>query len=486
LAEHIVFILSDQHNPTITGFSGNRIIRTPNLDLLANSGTVLSNCYCPSPLCVPSRAAMLSGLLPYKTGIFTNYQSLPSDRATFVHSLGIAGFETVLCGRMHFIGPDQRQGYEERLVGDISSPYIGGGFDLGFLRKADEQSPIALQKAGAGNSSVLDYDLAVFERAQAFLRDRQRKRTDHAQRPLFLTVGLYGPHCPYVCPRDLFEYYYEQLPPTDNWTNFKRTVHPAVQKWYANRGIGEITADEIRTVQAAYYGMIELMDRRIGDLLETIDRTLGLENTLVIYASDHGDMAGDKGLFWKTNLYEGSARVPLVFSQPGLIRSGRRIEQLTSLLDLGPTLIDYAGAPELPETDGQDLLPLLKGEAQESSCRFVVCQLCDLKGDSPSAMIRKGSWKLVHHHGYKAPQLFNLAEDPGEINDLGGHPGSRSKSEELAAELSRCWDGGQVLDYITRRSPHTELLKRWFRLTKPETYDQWIGRPENNYLVSGD
>jgi choline-sulfatase len=137
----------------------------------------------------------------------------------------------------------------------------------------------------------------------------------------------------------------------------------------------------------------------------------------------------------------------------------RRIGQLTSLLDLGPTLIDYAGAPELPETDGKNLLPLLKGEAQESSCRFVVCRLCDLKGDSPSAMIRNGSWKLVHHHGYKAPQLFNLAEDPGEIDDLGGHPGSRSKCEELAAELSRHLDGGKALDYITRRSPKTSWLK---------------------------
>ena len=197
-------------------------------------------------------------------------------------------------------------------------------------------------------------------------------------------------------------------------------------------------------------------------------------------------MAGDKGLFWKTNLYEGSARVPLVFCRPGLIRSGRRIEQLTSLLDLGPTLIDYTGAPELPETDGENLLALLKGEAQESSDRIVVSQLGDLKGDSPSAMIRKGSWKLVQHHGYKAPQLFNLAEDPGEINDLGGHPHSRSKCEELAAELSRRWDGGQVLDYITRLSPQIELLERWFRLTKPESYDQWIGRLENNYLVPED
>jgi len=480
VAKYIVFIFSDQHNPKITGFGGNEIIRTPNLDRLAAAGTSLANCYCPSPLCVPSRAALLSGLLPSKTGIFTNFQSLPSDRATFVHSLGIAGYETVLCGRMHFVGPDQRQGYEKRLVGDITSPFVGGGFDLGFLDKADEQSRVALEKAGPGNSSVLDYDREVFDQARVFL---QRRHTD---RPLFLTVGLYGPHCPYVCPPDLFKYYHEHLTSTDTWTDFKRTVHPAVQKWYANRGISDFTPKEIRRAQAGYYGMIELMDGMIGEFVETIDKTLGFENTLVIYASDHGDMAGDKGLFGKTNFYEGTVRVPMVFSQPGLIRSGRRIEQLTSLLDLGPTLIDYTGGPELPETDGENLLSLLEGETPENPDRFVVSQLGELKGDSPSAMIRKGPWKLVHHHGYKEPQLFNLAQDPEETNDLGGRPDSRSQCDELAAEFSRNWDSGQVLDHIAHLSLHVELLKRWFQRTKPETYDQWIGKPENNYLVSED
>jgi len=358
---------------------------------------------------------MLSGLLPSKTGIFTNFQSLPSDRATFVHSLGIAGYETVLCGRMHFIGPDQRQGYMKRIVGDISSPFVGGGFDLGFLDRADEQSPIALEKSGPGNSGVLDYDREVFEQAQAFLQHRQ------SDQPLFLTIGLYGPHCPYVCPGDLYEYYYENLPPADTYEAFKKNVHPAVKKWYENRGISEVTEEEVRRAQAGYYGLIELMDGMIGGLIETIDRTLGLEETLLIYASDHGDMAGDKGLFWKTNLYEGSVRVPLILSLPDVIQSGKRIEQVTSLLDLGPTLISFCSGPELPETDGESLLQLLRGEAVENPNRFVVSQLGDLKGDSPSAMIRRGAWKLIQHHGYRDPQLFNLDEDPEESNDLGSN-----------------------------------------------------------------
>jgi len=121
--KHIVFLLSDQHNPTVAGFAGNAFARTPNLDRLAASGAIFDNCYCSSPLCVPSRASMLSALLPSRTGIFNNFQCLPSDKVTFAHCLSVAGYETVLCGRMHFIGPDQRHGFETRLVGDITPTF---------------------------------------------------------------------------------------------------------------------------------------------------------------------------------------------------------------------------------------------------------------------------------------------------------------------------------------------------------------------------
>ena len=123
MKKHIVFLFSDQHNPNVAGFAGDPWVRTPNLDRLAASGTVFGNCYCASPLCVPSRAAMLSSRLPSNTGIINNFQCLPSDRVTFVHSLAIAGYDTVLSGRMHFIGPDQRHGYEKRLVGDITPSF---------------------------------------------------------------------------------------------------------------------------------------------------------------------------------------------------------------------------------------------------------------------------------------------------------------------------------------------------------------------------
>ena len=478
MLKNIVFILSDQHNPKISGFEGNSVIRTPNLDSLASQGTSLLNNYCASPLCIPSRAAMLSGLLPTRTGVITNFQSLPSDKMTFVHSLGIAGYETVLCGRMHFKGHDQRQGFMRRVMGDITNPYIGGGFNLGSLVKADEPSRVSLKKSGPGNSNVLEYDRAVFEQAEKFLVNWQ------SEKPLFLTVGLYGPHCPYVSPKDLYDYYYKNLPPIEKSESFKQSVHPAVKKWYENRNVFTVTEEEVRRSVAAYYGMIERMDQAIGRLIETIDQTLGLQETLLIYSSDHGDMAGEKGLFWKTNLYEGSVRVPMIFALPGTIRKNENIKQPTSHLDLGSTLIDLCGGPKLPETDGESLLELLKGKTPENPNRVVVSQLADNKGDNPSAMIRKNEWKLVSHQGYPEPQVFNLHNDPEEVNDLADNLNFHTKKVELLEELCKTWDGDHVAQHLKHTCYHIELLKQWYDVIQPETFDQWLGSDENNFLIA--
>ncbi len=475
--QNIVFILSDQHNPSIMGCASDPFVRTPNLDKLASRGTTLDNCYCPSPLCVPSRAAMLSGQLPSETGIFTNFQSLPSDRVTFLHCLAIAGYENVLCGRMHFNGPDQRHGFSQRLVGDYCSTVIGRGLELGALNGTPDQSRIALEKSGPGNSTVIDYDKEVIREALSFLGER------NSDKPLFFTVGLYGPHCPYVCPKDLFDYYYDLLPVPDTCEDFKKTVHPAVQKWYANRGLSGVTTEEVRRSRAAYYGLIEMMDEFIGQLVKKIDHTLGLKNTLLIYASDHGDMIGDKGLFWKSNFYEGSARVPIIFSLPGVIPSGKRIIQAASLLDLGPTLIELSGGPELPRTDGESILSLIKGGVPENSARVIISQLGDVKGDSPSAMIRKGEWKLISHYGYEHPQLFDLADDPEEMKDLAQDPGQQAVREELLNELSSYWNGEEVLNHITDSYAHSQILKRWEKTTEPDAPEQWIGKLESNALI---
>ncbi len=480
--KHIIYLFSDQHNGDVVGYGGDPTVRTPNLNRMALNGTTLANCYCSSPLCVPSRSSMLSGLLPSETGIFNNFQCLRSDRMTFVNSIAAAGYESVLCGRMHFVGPDQRHGFEKRLVGDMTPSYPGlPKNNYGeALKAADFPGPAPIEKAGAGYSAVLQYDTEVTEAAIGFLQDRKEDR------PLFMTVGFYGPHCPYVAPKELYDYYFENLPPVESISEeFRANVHPAVKKWYENRRITEVSREQIRKVRAAYYGMVEFLDDLMGKIIEAVDRTLGLENTILVYGSDHGDNIGANGLFWKTNLYDGAARVPLVFSCPGLIPENTTIREPASLMDIGPTFIHFAGGPELPKTHGLNLGPILTGGAKADPERPIIAQLADVKGDNPSAMIRKGDWKLVLHSGYDVPQLFDLDEDPRECDDLGSDPAHEEVRRELLGELAPYWDEERIKRIWSSNRAHEMIFRQWVQATRVEGVDEWYGDVEKNHLIDG-
>jgi len=476
--KHVVFILSDQHNANITGLH-DPYVRTPALNKLAQEGTSFDNCYCASPLCVPSRIAMLTGLLPSKTEVITNQQALSSDTFTLAHSLGLAGYHTVLCGRMHFNGADQRHGFQQRLVGDMTPTIIGGADDNHepTLTGTSGQTRVAVEKSGAGNSNVMEYDRAVKEAACQFL-----ETWDESQ-PLFLLVGFYGPHCPYVCPETLFSYYDGILPEPNLFEEFKQTVHPAIKKFYELRGIRDLSAEEVKRAQAAYYGLVEILDQHVRDIVEAIEKRFNREETLLIYASDHGDMAGDKGLFWKTNFYDGSSKVPLIISRPGHIPEDKQIHQAASLLDIAPTLTNVCNAPALPEMDGENLFSLISGETEDNPERFVISQLGDIKGDRPSAMIRKGPWKLVAHYGYEHPQLFHLEHDPDELHDLADDQDYGSIRQELLEILQQHWDGERFQQISERVIAHYNLFGQWVRATKPEQQEHWKGKPENNYVM---
>ncbi len=481
MKKHIVYILSDQHNPLVMGAAGDPYVRTPNIDSLYRDGTGFDNCYCAAPLCVPSRASILSGLSPSHSGVFNNMQALSSCDATFVNSLTVGGYETVLSGRMHFVGWDQWHGFEKHLVGDITPCFVGGDNEreiYGEFMRSSGQNLTSIRKSGAGNSAVLDYDAAVTDAACEYLQTRK------ADRPLFLTVGFYGPHCPYIAPKELFDYYYDLLPEIEFMDEDKKSrMHPAIQRWYANRKMSEVTPADVRRIRAAYYAMVEILDRHVGRILETIDRTLGRENTLIVYTSDHGDNIGEHGLFWKTNFYEGSARVPMVFVEDGRIEKNRRVSEAVSLLDLAPTFITYAGSPSLPMYDGVDLSPVLFGHADMDSARLVVSMCSDIKGDSPSVMLRRGRFKFIRHAGYEEPQLFDLDADPGELADLGTDLRYADVVKAFDAVLPRYWNADKALEELDAAKTHFRIMTEWFRVVNPGLVGEWRGDASRNYLV---
>lgn len=478
---NIIYLLSDQHNPAVMGCSGDPYVCTPNLDSLYARGTALDSCYCAAPLCVPSRSSLLTGLLPTHSGVYNNMQCLPSDKATFVNSLTVGGYETVLSGRMHFVGNDQRHGYEKRFVGDITPCYIGGDNEAeiyGDFKRSSGQNLTSIKKSGAGHSAVLDFDEDVTAEACRYLETR----TD--ERPLFMTVGFYGPHCPYIAPKELYDYYYETLPELPFMgPEEKAAMHPAIRKWYDNRKMEEVTPEDVRRIRAAYYGMVEYVDGLIGRILDTVGKTVGWDNTIVIYGSDHGDNIGEHGLFWKTNFYEGSAHVPMVYVWPGVFPEGAHVSGVTSLLDTAPTLLELTGCEKLPECDGMSLVSNLKTGTAVPGDREVISICSDIKGDNPSAMLRLGNYKLVKHAGYEDCQLFDLVEDPGELNDLGTNPEYMKVVADLEGRLDRRWSGERALESLEKDKFHFKMMKRWYDIVKPEVIEEWRGNPEDNYLL---
>ncbi len=434
---NMVIVMSDQHNKHVAGCYGDPVASTPSLDHLASTGVLFGNAYCPFPLCAPARAAFMTGREPSEIRVYDNPSVLGSDVPTFAHALGAGGYETVLCGRMHFNGPDQRHGFQRRIFPEVSGHAVGMLTDTNGFRR------VSLEKSGPGKNHYLLYDEECVGEAVTWLRDRAR---GPGERPFCLVIGLVGPHCPFVCPPELFEKYFDAVSVPEYSEDDFRRMHPYHQRFRERSRIADATTHEIRRTRAAYYGMVEFDDRLIEQVLETLNQSGLRGNTLVVYTTDHGEMAGEHGLWWKMSFYEGSAGVPLIVSFPGHIREGAREETPASLIDLAPTLTDLAGTDEIPGMSGRSLVPQLIGEGSDPargvfSEMFINSRIWPEVGASggPARMLRRGEWKCSYYHGER-PELFNLAEDPDEMQDRSGSPEAKEILDSMTAEVLAGWD----------------------------------------------
>lgn len=466
MKKDILLYMSDQHSYGLQGYAGNPVVRTPMLDQLAASGTVMTNASAACPLCVPSRAAMISGLLPSNNGVLFNFNAIHSDQATFLHSLTVSGYETVLCGRMHFVGPDQRHGFSKRIAGDRTPVFHNGipmkpeGRKEAAVTGFDENSSVYY--IGAGDSPVLAYDRYVTEHALAYLRE------DH-DRPQFLTVGTYGPHFPYVAPPELYNYYYDKVPVEDavasDWE------HPAL-----DGKMCETDPEVVRAARAAYYGLVEQQDKHIAEVYHAfrayVER-MGHEG-IFIYLSDHGDMNGDRGYFGKQVFYEPSTHVPFLLCGDG-IPAGKVIENPVSLLDVGKTICGIVGAEILPG-DGKDLSPQLYGEEKDEERMTVTEQYAYLSGGGTclGRMIRYKNWKFFTYSGFPGEDvLFDLAADPGEReNVIAEHP-------EVAEKMRGCASSYKSYEEIM---VHEDWVVKQLRLLMQcdfdDTKERWQCPPD--------
>ncbi|MGI9598303.1 MAG: choline-sulfatase, partial [Acidimicrobiales bacterium] len=363
---NVLLVVADQLAPQFTGTYGHPLVSTPNLDAVAERGARFDAAYCHSPLCAPARFTMLAGRSVSSIGAWDNASEFPAATPTMAHHLRLAGYRTVLSGKMHFVGPDQLHGFEERLTTDI---YPADFAWTPNWDRADERigkwyhNMDVLREAGTAVTTYqIDYDEEVGFAARRKLLDIARSDD---RRPFFLCASFIHPHDPYVARPEWWDRYDHDaidLPdPIDLGTldPHSRRIRAGIEA----DTVGH-TEEQVRSARHGYYANTSYFDDWLGRLVATLTETGQLDNTVVIVTSDHGDMLGDRGLWFKMSFHERSARVPLVMAGPGVANT--TVSNACSHLDLVSTLLDIAtdgssGAETELELEGRSLWPAATG-----------------------------------------------------------------------------------------------------------------------------
>ena len=448
-------------NADYMGCMGNEIVKTPNMDRLAQKGMLFTNTYTSCPLCVPARMSFMTGVVPSRLEVYHNEESMRSDQATFAHCAGAEGYETSLIGRMHFVGEDQRHGFENRFADDFNRIWGRGGLkreDLGeyVLTPAGDITKLI----GGGTSPVLEYDRQVVTSAlDYFSKDYER--------PQLAVVGLFGPHHPFVAPPELYKYYRELVDFPKDYGKERNYTHPIIDKHFVD--IDEKTMLDIR---AAYYGMITQVDNQLGEVYDKWQEYLQRNNRkgVFIYLSDHGEMAGENGLYRKETFFEGSCRIPLIVCGEGI--SQGVVTTPTSIMDISDTICEIINSDRLPDIDGKSLLHHLEGQSQtKDNERAVFCEY--VYRDIPGIMVRKGDYKLISYYGYESDDLlFNISNDPFEFKNIVKE--NTELYQSLKSEIPSFWSGAQILNNCEKWNKQHQILAKWGANSHTVERDLWI------------
>jgi choline-sulfatase len=443
--------MADQLNPMVLPAYGG-LARTPAIDRLAQHGTVFDAAYCNSPLCAPSRAAFMTGRLPSRTGGYDNAAPFGSDVPTFAHLMRMRGYRTTLAGKMHFAGPDQLHGFEERLTTDIYPADFGWTPDWARPERRPSWYHNMSSVADAGTcvrTNQLDFDEEVAFTAERAIYDAARGAD---ARPFCLVASLTHPHDPFAVPRRFFDLYSDVDAglPRLGLGDVALDPHSARLRHVSNMDVEPVSAAQVTTARRAYLGAVSFVDEIVGRLTRALDETGLADDTVVILTSDHGEMLGERGLWYKMSFLEGSARVPLIVHAPRHI-GARRVAAAVSLVDLAPTLAGIAadGAPPegLDEIDGRSLLPHLSGGQSHDEA---IGEYLAEGAVAPVLMIRRGDTKFIHSP-VDPDQLYDLSADPDERLNLAAEPAHAASVSALRSEIAGRWDLA-ALDAAVRAS----------------------------------
>ncbi|NKB69858.1 MAG: sulfatase-like hydrolase/transferase [Candidatus Latescibacteria bacterium] len=455
---NIIMIVTDQQRYDTIAELGFPHMDTPHLDRLAREGVSFDQCFITAPSCAPARASLFTGYYPHTTGIFKN-----ADRwtKTWVSQLADTGYHCVNIGKMHTFPFETPAGFHERYVVENKDRYLEGRYYFdewdkalaaqGLVKQQREQyrQRDDYQKAlGAFDWELPEHthsDFFVGDMAQWWLNTKPKP-----DGPLFMQIGFPGPHPPYdPLPRYVEPYMEKELPIDQVSQEDLDGQPPPLQKMRVHNC--EVDHDSVvhqleptpeqRHRQRAYYlANVTMIDEKVGEILQTLDERGYIDNSVVIFTSDHGDCLTDHGHSQKWTMYDTITRVPAIVWSPDRFAGGRRVEGLCQWMDLGPTVLEMAGVEPEPSMEAISLLPTLEGQPQELRRHVFAEHSRDgiLQETAFMTMVRSDSWKLVSFIDEPMGQLFDLRADPKEERNLWDDPACQEKKGELL-EVMRCW-----------------------------------------------
>lgn len=451
---NILLIMSDEHDPGVTGCYGNDVIRTPNLDGLAQAGVTFDACYCNSPLCAPSRSSFTAGKYVSRVGAWNNDCELPNaDYQSLPRVLAQAGYSPLLCGKQHY-DRSRRYGFVEiGAAGGNQAAKHGRGVrrTAGDLTPSPQVSERFDRFHAGDDSPVLRHDRLVTDGALRFLGTRAR-----SDPPFFLFLGYIAPHFPLVTPQPLWERYQGRVPPPVIPDGHLDSLPLNYRHLRTGFQVTDVPEEAVRRSRELYYGLTDWLDGEIGQVLTSLRQSPIAEDTVVIYTSDHGENLGEHGLWWKNCMFDHAARVPLIASWPNRWAGGQRRSAACSLVDLVQTVTDLAGTRPPGDWDGDSLLPWLDDPAYH----WKDLALSEYYGHNVASgyvMLRQGRYKYVYHTSpdeVHPPEreLYDLVDDPGEFTNLATSETHRDVTRRLhEALLTELGEDPEITEQRSRR-----------------------------------
>ena len=427
---NILWICTDQQRYDTIRALGNEHINTPNIDRLVREGTAFTHAFCQSPICTPSRASFLTGMYPSTVHGCSNGNDYWAGAAPLVTKLlaDEAHYDCGLAGKLHLAGAHGRieprgdDGYRVFHWSHDSRDQWPEGHAYADWVRAQGQVLAELREDMASLPPELHQTTWCADKAIEFMREEREE-------PWLMSVNIFDPHSPFDPPQEYLDRYDPAALPDPLWSDKDPQAHERLGRV---DGAASIDLGRAKEVLAAYYAMIELIDDNVGRMLSALEESGQRENTLVIFTSDHGELAGDHQLVGKgCRFYECLVRVPLICSWPGQISAGAVSDALVELVDIAPTLLELVGVTAPAKMQGRSLWPLLTGAATGHR-DFVRSEYYRaLNPDAPgrehlqgsyATMIRDQRYKLVCYHDRAMGEFFDLGADPGEFDNLWDDP----------------------------------------------------------------